>query len=236
MPNSYFAFKQFQVDFCSDVFRLGTDACFLGAYAKAEHPKRILDIGTGTGVIALMLAQRFPEAQIVALDASEAAADCAKQNFLRSPFAARLQSIHTNLQELEPSENFDLIVSNPPFFQNSFPAPEPSRHLARHNDELSDDDLLTGVKAFLTDAGSFWVILPFDRKANFLTAAKKHGFFLCEQVSLHDKPTRPPKRVVLELRKQDSVVTTATLWWLKTASGEYNDTTKQLWQDFYLNL
>lgn len=236
MSNAYFRFKQFRVDFATGVFRIGTDACFLGAYAHAPTaPRRILDVGTGTGVIALMLAQRFPKAVLTGIDLTKAAIACARQNFRQSPWSDRLRAEKTGVQTYCPTERFDWVVSNPPFFSNAFPAPEAQRHLARHNDRLSVADFLGNTVRLLRQNGRCWLILPTDRLAVWKEQARRYGLYLQSCVYLSDRPEKPSKRVVLCL-SFTSATPEVSHWTLKKETGKYTEATTRLWQDFYLYL
>lgn len=158
-----FRFKQFIVhdDHCG--LKVGTDAVLLGTEPITIRPRRVLDIGTGSGVVALMMAQRFPEADVTGIDILPEAVQEAGDNFAASPFADRLHAVHASLQAFasEP-QHFDLIVCNPPYFVDSLKNPDNARRIARHTDTLSFSELLEGVQQLLTRDGVFLVILPAD--------------------------------------------------------------------------
>src|ERR1700761_6457123 len=158
-----FRFKQFNVDQTGCAMKINTDGVLLGALAETDHPKTILDIGTGTGVIALMLAQRFGQAQIDAVEIDESAARTANLNFGRSAFANRMQTYTMSFGEFfeqHPEKKYDLIVSNPPFYINSLESPGEKKKLAKHTDEGFFADLLQDAAKHLNDKGTFWLILP----------------------------------------------------------------------------
>ncbi|HEY9534045.1 MAG TPA: methyltransferase [Mucilaginibacter sp.] len=158
-----FRFKQFNIDQTNCAMKINTDGVLLGALSEADRPKAILDIGTGTGVIALMLAQRFSEALIDAVEIDESAAETAKKNFFNSPFADRLTLYTGDFERFfkgHPQEKFDLIVSNPPFYINSLESPGERKALAKHADADFFERLVTSAANHLTDGGSFWLILP----------------------------------------------------------------------------
>ena len=156
-----FRFKQFEIlqDRCA--MKVGTDGVLLGAWASGGT--RILDIGCGTGLIALMMAQRFPAAQVVGIDIDEEACGQARENVTASPFGDRIDVAHCRLQDYS-GEEFDAIVSNPPFFLNSLKNPDSKRAMARHADTLPFRDLWQGVKRLLSENGIFSVVLPSDVK------------------------------------------------------------------------
>jgi tRNA1Val (adenine37-N6)-methyltransferase len=158
-----FHFKQFSVDQTGCAMKINTDGVLLGALAGANNPQNILDIGTGTGVISLMLAQRFNQAQIDAVEIDETAAATAKRNFEGSPFADRLTSYSTGFEQFftqYPDKKYDLIVSNPPFHINSLESPGAKKSLAKHTDENFFESLLKKASKHLNANGIFWLILP----------------------------------------------------------------------------
>ena len=157
---SVFRFKQFEVDQSACAMKINTDGVLLGATERDIRPARILDIGTGTGVVALMLAQAFPEAVVDAVEIDETAAKRAQMNFADSNFASRLQLFHTAFQGFCPQEKYDLIISNPPFYMNSLHAPDERKKLAKHTDTLFFEDLLHYVRTYLTSKGIFECIVP----------------------------------------------------------------------------
>ena len=158
-----FKFKQFDVDQQYCAMKVNTDGVLLGALAQAHAPKYILDIGTGTGVIALMLAQRFPEAEIDGVEIDKLAATTAAVNFQASPFANRLKSFSLDIAHyfmVYPEKKFDLIVSNPPFFLDDLKSTDKNKELARHTDGDFYKNLCFSISQFLAKNGHFWVILP----------------------------------------------------------------------------
>ncbi len=154
--------------------KVGTDGVLLGAWADCDNAKRILDIGTGTGLIALMMAQRS-QAQIDAIEIDEHASEQAIENVNRSPWASRVNVINKSLQDYSKVENkaYDLIVSNPPYFQNSMFAPDKKRTDARHNSNLELEDLLKGAKKLLSNDGKLSIILPYLEGNMFILKASE---------------------------------------------------------------
>lgn len=198
MGNTWFQFQQFRIiqDRCA--MKISTDAVLLGALANAKSPGKILDIGTGTGVIALMLAQRFPQANVSAIEMDEDAAIQAGENFKESKFSERLELIHARLQEFSDVEKYDLIVSNPPFFPDHLKSQDSKRNKALHTDELSFEDLIEKVKTLLSDEGSFWVILPPRQMVLLDDLAKNSGLFLSKKIKVKDAQIKPVHREVCE--------------------------------------
>lgn len=197
-----FRFKQFTVRDESCGMKVGTDGVLLGAWTPLPNPcRRVLDIGTGSGLIALMLAQRLPSSTVLAIDVDEAAVAQAAENFQSSPWAERLQAEHVALQDLQ-AEPFDLIVSNPPFFVDSLKNPDAQRRAARHTDSLSYELLLSCSAQLLSAGGTLAVILPAEAEAPFLTLAGQQGLTPYKITRVHTRANKPAKRVLLALRKQ----------------------------------
>jgi len=197
-----FRFKQFTVRDESCGMKVGTDGVLLGAWTPLPNPcRRVLDIGTGSGLIALMLAQRLPSSTVLAIDVDEAAVAQAAENFQSSPWAERLQAEHVALQDLQ-TEPFDLIVSNPPYFVDSLKNPDAQRRAARHTDSLSYEQLLSCSAQLLTEGGTLAVILPAEAEAPFLTLAGQQGLTPYKITRVHTRANKPAKRVLLALRKQ----------------------------------
>ncbi|UZD21222.1 methyltransferase [Algoriphagus halophytocola] len=196
MGNSWFRFQQFTVHQDRSGMKISTDAVMLGALATATSPRRILDIGTGTGVIALMLAQRFPNAQIEAIEIDEQAAEQAAENISASPFASRMNLIHGRLQDFTSAAPYDLIVSNPPYFPDHLKAKDAQRNTALHTDELSFLDLISKAGELLQTGGGFWVILPPRQMLEFSAISENMGLNMVEKFTLQDKPGKRVQREI----------------------------------------
>ncbi len=209
-----FRFRQFAVAHDRCAMRVNTDAVLLGAWCplpdEAPEP-RILDIGTGSGVIALMLAQRCPAARITAIDIDEPSALQARENFLASPWPDRLTAQHISLQELasrkprsprKPRQpRFDLILSNPPYFRNALRNPDPRRSDARHTDTLSFDELCRCSAELLADDGTLALVLPADAEAEIITIAAQYNLSPTYLTRVYTNATQPPKRILIALKK-----------------------------------
>ena len=176
--------------------KISTDAVLLGSLAKAESPARILDIGTGTGVIALMLAQRFPEVSVHAVELDEDAASQAFENFQESPFANRLSLFQGRVQDFPSGEKFDLIVSNPPFFPDHLKSQDTKRNKALHTDELSFEELIEKAIQLLQPEGAFWVILPPRQMQDLEVLAERSGLCLFEKIKVRDNAQKPVYREI----------------------------------------
>jgi len=201
--NTFFRFKQFTIHQERCAMKVGTDGVLLGAWANVKEAQRILDVGTGTGLIALMLAQRTAHqttpAQIDAIEIDEAASQQARENVTNSPWPERVQVYHYALQEyMTRSINpYDLIIANPPFFEKAHKAANPARSLARHNDTLTHDDLLDAACQLLTAKGCLSVIYPTEIAQHFLTRADTYGFVCQRKLRVKPTPMLPVKRILV---------------------------------------
>ena len=212
--------------------KVGTDGVLLGAWADCEGAKCILDIGTGTGVIALQMAQRNPEAQVLAVEIDETAAKRARANFDNSPWAERLQVEQIAVQVFEPAEKFDLIVSNPPYFVDSLLPPDAKRSTARHTHDLTFEELDKAVTRLLADNGKFALILPITEFEKYLTLTHLH---LVRRCDVHPVEGGAVKRVMGEFAKQPIVeIACENLAIEKGKRGDYTDEYRALTKDFYL--
>lgn len=229
-----FRFKQFTIHQNKCAMKVGTDGVLLGAWAMGG--KRILDIGTGTGLIALMIAQRFPDAIITAIDIDNEACNQAKANVSESPFSERINIIHSSLQEFaETNFTFDAIVSNPPFFEDSLECPDAQRTAARHTSSLSFRDLIRHAAAMLTTDGTLSIIIPTDRFPHVETEAILQGLYLTRRTDVKTVERKAPKRTLLTFSKHrpDNIISeTQILMTNNHRSDWYNEITK----DFYLTL
>lgn len=228
-----FRFKQFEVDQSGCAMRINTDGVLLGTMAKHPKPKRILDIGTGTGVIALMLAQRFPEAQVHAVEIDEQASVTAGRNFENSVFNRKLSVHHTAIEQYNNSEQFDLIVSNPPFFVNDLKNVEKKKEMARHASNTFFDDLIEKVAALLSSDGCFWVVLPVKQAQDLVQKAKMKGLFLTHLIKLHSDMTKPEFRRIVCLGRGKSVLVEEDFM-IYESEKKYTKAYELLLKDFFL--
>lgn len=192
-----FQFKQFTIEQELCAMKVGTDGVLLGAWAKGGP--RILDIGTGTGIIALMMAQRYPEAQVTAIDIDEGAVRQAEQNVSQSPFLGRISVLQQAVQE--HLGEYESIVSNPPFFIDSLQAPDEQRNMARHTATLSYAELMKAAYRLLADNGEFSVVIPFDYRRRMEDEAVFVGFFPSRVCGVKTTERKPVKRYLLAFRK-----------------------------------
>lgn len=191
-----FRFKQFTVRQERSAMKVGTDGVLVGAWASVRSSDRaILDIGTGTGVIALMMAQRAAEARIVGVEIDHESAAQARENIAESPWNDRVEVAECAVQNFVSAEKFDLIVSNPPYFVDSLKCPDGSRNRARHTDTLSFAELMKAAERLLAPEGRFVVIVPAEAAMSVVAAGRLH---LVRRCDVRTKPMGLPKRVMLE--------------------------------------
>ena len=229
---SGFRFKQFAVEQDDVAMKVGTDGVLLGAWADCDEAKRILDIGTGTGVIALMLAQRNTEAQIHAVEIDETATKRARANFDMSPWAERLEVECCAVQEFNHAEKFDLIISNPPYFVDSLLPPDAKRSTARHTHDLSFEELDKAAYRLLADGGRFALILPITEFEKYLTITQ---LSLVRRCDVYPTTESAVKRVMAEFAKYETAgVAYEKITIEQERRGDYTDEYRTLTKDFYL--
>ena len=227
-----FKFKQFAVEQDDVAMKVGTDGVLLGAWAECEGARRILDIGTGTGVIALQMAQRNPTAQVQAVEIDETAARRARANFDNSPWAERLEVEQTPVQEFSPAEKFDLIISNPPYFVDSLLPPDAKRSTARHTHDLTFEELDRAVCRLLAENGKFALILPVTEFEKYLSLTLLHLIRRCDICPIEGGAT---KRVMGEFAKQKPTeMAYENIAIERGQRGDYTDEYRALTKDFYL--
>lgn len=230
---SLFRFKQFEVEQSGCAMRINTDGVLLGAIVAQQQPQLILDIGTGTGVIAMMLAQRFPQAAVTAVEIDEAAAFRAASNFEASPFAARLQVQHSDIATFQTEHRYDLMVSNPPYFVNDLKNPELRKGLARHADEDFFEGLLRKASALLSEKGMFWVILPAKQAELLVVNAVLFKLFPRQIIHVHSDVSKSEFRQIVCFSFTDGPVLHENFY-IYSAQGVYTDAYKTLLKDFFL--
>lgn len=230
-----FRFKQFEVDQSGCSMKINTDGVLLGALATAEKPDRILDIGTGTGVITLMLAQRFSTSLIDGIEIDMEAAGTAKRNFNHSPFAQRLSCYELALSEFVPVGSYDLIVSNPPYFLNSLKNPDERKSVARHTDWTFFKLLLESAKDWLSENGSLQLVLP-PVLADELVNVAKNQFHLRRQwqVDIYSFQGDAPVRRIVAIGKGTVADEENREFVIYERKGIYSKAYRTLLKDFFL--
>jgi len=247
--NSYFRFKQFTLHQDRCAMKVSSDACLLGAWVASQlqalHAGRVfrgLDIGTGTGLLALMVAQANPGAHLAAVEMDAAAATQAQENAQASPWSDRVVVWPLAIQAMNvPIDGrYEAIVSNPPFFNHSLKSEKgPARNLARHTDALPYPDLWAAVARLLAPTGRFYLLLPLPEAEVFAAQAGQYQFGLLEKLLIQDSPAKSPHRVVLTFGPHqqaapspaDQLATTTLV--VKQANGTYSDAFRALMGPFY---
>jgi tRNA1Val (adenine37-N6)-methyltransferase len=233
---THFHFKKFTVSHEKSTMKVGTDAVLLGAWVTIEHAESILDIGTGNGTIALMLAQRSNKnATIDAVEIERTDAAQANENFLKSPWASRIHLHHIPIQQFSSEKKYDLIVSNPPYFNNSQRPPNERRHQARHKITLPYDALISSTLRLLKDDGKLNVILPYTEGLQFIELAKQSHLHCTRQYSFRTRAEKPIERWLVEFSKYEGTIETGVILLYKSGE-EWSDEYVRLTGDFYLKL
>ncbi|MDQ8003190.1 MAG: methyltransferase [Pedobacter sp.] len=228
-----FRFKQFEVDQSNCAMKINTDGVLLGAMTKHENPKRILDIGTGTGVIALMLAQRFPTAQVHAVEIDEQASATAARNFENSVFSKRLTNNNISIEQYNNPEKFDLIVTNPPFFVNDYKNAEPKKEMARHASHTFFAELIKKVGELLSENACFWFVLPIKQAEEVVGRGEELGLFTQKVIKLHSDVSKPEfRRIVCLGREKIEVVEEDFM--IYESEKKYTKAYELLLKDFFL--
>ena len=225
-----FRFKHFEIQQSKDVFRVGTDGVLLGILADAENASEVLEIGTGTGLISLMLAQRNPEALFFGIDINEEAALLTKTNFENSPFHSRLKNIHQDLKTFETETKFDLIVSNPPYFEESSSDKD---KLARQTVELNFKQLIKVSASLMSEQGVLSVIIPAEAGSGFIETALKYRLFLKRQINIKGIEGSKTKRLVLEFSFTEAVIKESDFV-IEKSPRQYSDPYLELTKEFHI--
>lgn len=234
MPASSFRFKQFTIRHERSAMKVGTDGVVLGAWAQVEGARRILDIGTGTGLLALMAAQRNPEARVDAVEIDEEAAAEATENIAASPWSDRIRVHGMDARRLRASEPYDLIISNPPYYPGEMSSADASSSVAKHSAELGLDDLVAVVHSLLAADGRFVVIVPFNREDELRLSGERLGLHVKRRGPLWYVRDRPYKRVLLELGRGSADDDFAPVT-VERVPGEYTSQYRELLEPFMLH-
>ncbi len=235
MSNHVFVFKQFKIAQDKCAMKVGTDAVLLGSWVNTSNAKTILDIGTGTGIITLMLAQKSG-AKIDAIDIDENSYVQAKENVEACKWKERITVYHMPLQEfsIKSERKYDLIVSNPPYFVDSSKASEEARTNARHTDQLEYIELLNGVLKLLNPTGKFYVILPTKESERFREIAAENTLFLTKQTKVITRTDKPEKRLLMRFEFTNRTFSEDSIIIEKDERHSYTDEYKELTKDYYL--
>jgi tRNA1Val (adenine37-N6)-methyltransferase len=239
MANSYFSFKQFTIHQERSAMKVCTDACILGAWTATKiennnEVKNILDIGTGTGLLSLMLAQKS-NARIDAVELNEDAASQAIENIGQSPWSERIQVFNSKIQQFDTANKYDLIISNPPFFEDDLRSDDHKKNDAKHDTALTLQELLNAIKKNLSETGFASILIPYNRTVYFKNIAEIEGLFINEILKIKQSPTHSFFRSVIILAgikkeyKEEILI-------INDEQRQYPEAFKALLKDYYLNL
>ncbi|MBN1113628.1 MAG: methyltransferase [Bacteroidales bacterium] len=228
-----FRFKKFTINQDNCAMKVGTDGVLLGAWVNTNQTNQILDIGTGTGLISLMIAQRS-NAKIDAIDIDYDAYNCACQNVEQSEWKERIKVFNKSLQDFSTDYKYDLIVSNPPFFENSLKASCNKRTLARHTDSLPFNDFVNICINLLSENGRLAVILPVLQGESLIEKCQKQGLFLTRRTNIKPTPEKESKRILLEFGFIKADIENSTLVIESNGRHQYSEQYKSLTKDYYL--
>ncbi len=235
MANNYFQFKQFTIfqDRCA--MKVGTDGVLLGAWATHPYPRRILDIGSGTGLISLMLAQRFSNAVIDGVEIHDEAALQARENIDRTEWSSRINIYQKDFLQFENKSKYNLIVSNPPFFENSLEAPDLHRCNARHTSSLSLESLISGAKEKLTPDGKITLVLPCNRLEHLKEICTYEKLYFEKLLWIKTTPKKSAKRVLITFSSKKNKIDESEMI-VELQRHVYSEEYIALTKDFYLRL
>jgi tRNA1Val (adenine37-N6)-methyltransferase len=234
MSNNYFRFKKFTIYQDKSAFKVGTDGVLLGACADIVGVRSVLDIGSGTGLISIMLAQRC-NAEITAIEPDSESFNQCCENVNRSDWNNRIKVVHTDLQNFNPDQGeFDLIVTNPPYFSDSLKSPDPWKSAARHNDSLPTGELLEGVLKFLKDNGRLQLIMPYVEGNVFIADAHKYGLYCNSILKIKPLPTSEIRRLILTFSRLQKKPVERFLTIEHGKRHEFTEEYVNLTRDFYL--
>ncbi len=226
-----FQFKHFTIQQSHAALKVGTDAFLLGSFCDWQSPQHLLDIGTGTGVLSIMAAQRFPLQTITAIDISEQALIDARTNFQNAPFDVEFAAIQSSLQDFTCIKQFDAIICNPPYFENSSKNEQKELTIARHADALPFRELIQKINALLSNEGKAWLIFPADYLKAFEEKLKTSQMYITHEIKIMGKPMKLKRSIVcLEKNNNDRSISYFTI---RNEDGSYSEAYKALTIDFH---
>ncbi len=236
MGNTWFRFKQFRIDQHLAAMKVTTDGCLFGAWVsmmlKTSHQRKLLDIGTGTGLLSLMIGQQH-DLQIDAVELDPQAVLQARENIMASPWPDKIHVIEGDARAIQYKQKYDVIISNPPFYERQLASPDPARRLAHHSDEMALNDLLAIVDRTLSEDGSCWLLLPFSRKDDVLKVIAEHHLFAEELVIVRPSPLHPPFRIMMKATRVVEILKT-TENSIREADHSYSSWFSNLLEPYYL--
>jgi tRNA1Val (adenine37-N6)-methyltransferase len=234
VPSKYFEFKEFTIWQGDIGMPLTTDSVLLGAAVDEAETKSVLDIGTGTGILSLMMAQRFKMAQIEAIEIDLDAANQADQNFKNSKFGAQLKVHFIDILQFakETNREFDLIISNPPYYQDYSLSSSAKKQIARQNISLNYADLALSIAHLSNEKTRVWIIIPFNFRNDLIAQMLKVGFFVYRQLKIKSKVTNDFNRIIFSFSKQSKSLIVEELL-IFNDKNEYTNEFKELTKEFY---
>ena len=235
MANSYFEFKKFKLNQDKSAFKVTTDACILGAYVKAMKADFICDIGTGTGILTLMLAQRFPDSRIDAVEIDKLSAIQAQENVNASPWPERIRIFNESIQDfsIHNKSRYKLIVCNPPFYENHLKSKFMRNNLTKHNFKLSINELAGSVNTLLQDEGIFYTIMPPFSFDKLQAELERYEIGIFDKLSINSKLKKPLYRKLGGFSRKPDKIKENTLI-ISNDNGDYSDHFRKLLKDYYL--
>lgn len=236
VQKSFFKFKQFSINQSVSAMKVGTDGVLIGAWAESNNVSQILDIGSGTGLISLMLSQRFPNSSILGIELDRDAYIESIENVARSSWGERIDIVNQSIQAFAQTceTTYGLIVSNPPFFQTQYRPESESRSRARHNDTLSFADLLTSAKKLLASDGRFCFVIPAESQSEIESLCKEMDLCMAKKCMVYPTPHKPAKRILYSISKQKIETDTEAIVVESHGRHQYSQEYKNLTKDFYL--
>jgi len=230
-----FHFRQFSLNHHRSTMKTGTDAILLGSWCNVENVNNALDIGSGSGIISLFVAARS-QAKVTAVEIDTASVEESRANFDASPFAERMQVINTNVNDFHTGQEFDLIVSNPPFFTNDLHSPDRRKNNARHTEALSFDDLCSVASRLLTEDGKFCVVLPYSQKTVFVRAARENNLFTQKEMLIFPRRGAEPNRINIEFGKKNTEEINKELFVIREENNNFTDQYREWLGKYYLSI
>ncbi len=235
MSDSYFSFKKFTIYQEKAAMKITTDACILGSYARSTRPKKILDIGIGTGILSIMLAQRYKSAEVVGIESDQSSANQAQLNSDTCPWCDRIKINHIRIQDFvkEIPGKFDLIICNPPYYEYQLKSPFLRKNLARHAIDLPFSSLAYAINKLLKEEGNFYTITPYESFQRLSAELTLLGIGLFDYLEIFNTPEKPLCRIIGGFSKTQRKKIEKKLF-IKNENKEYSTFFKYLLKDFYL--
>jgi tRNA1Val (adenine37-N6)-methyltransferase len=229
---STFLFKEFSIRQEYAALKVGTDAMVLGALIDSSKKSSGIDIGTGTGVIAMMVAQKNPAIQIKAIEIDDASCLDVIFNFENGPFSNQLELVHADFLKVNFSEKFDLIFTNPPYYVDALKTQNHRINKAKHASDLNAETLCQKVNLLLSEKGEFWLIWPYYSKEDFITSASKNQLYLKKDITIQGKPGAPVRSVIC-FSKNRNLESEASVFTIRDEFGDYTEEYKKLTLEFH---